>query len=154
MDVQPINEEYLIQEICDRSDEENNIIIAGIAEAPAGKFEERQECDTLAVLNALKSITTDAPQPIKFLRLGKFKVGSNRPIKVCFSSPDISKNILRNRKNSKNNDFKVFADLTQAQQAHLKELKEKLSSRQKNGEENLTIKYVKGVPKIITLTKN
>lgn len=152
--VQSIKEEHIIQEIRNRSNRENNTIIVGVPEAPAGRFEERQECDTNAVLNALKCIIKDVPQPIKIIRLGKFKSGSNRPIKVCFSSPDISKNILRNRKNTEKNGIKIFADLTPAQQAHLKELKEKLSLRQKNGEVDLTIKYVNGVPKIITQAKN
>ncbi|KOB71115.1 putative Chondroitin sulfate proteoglycan 4, partial [Operophtera brumata] len=43
---------------------------------------------------------------------------------------------------------------TPAQQLHMKELKQKLLERHENGETELTIKYIKGYPKIVSSSKN
>lgn len=153
-DIHIPNQEQIIQEFQDRSDREKNLIVLGIEESSIENHEDRQKHDKEKVFTVLKTIVEDTPQPLKVIRLGKYKIGSTRLIKACFSSSDIPRKILRNKNSANTKNIKVFADLTPAQQSHLKELRQQLASRQDQGETGLTIKYVNGVPKIVSLPKN
>lgn len=61
------------------------------------------------------------------------------------------KTILRHRNNIKSDVIKIFSDQTPQQQAYMKTLKDELRRRIDDGDKDLTIKYVKGVPKITKL---
>lgn len=63
--------------------------------------------------------------------------------------------ILRSKDNQINPAIKVFSDQTPHQIAKFKNLKDELALRMSNGESNLKIKYIKGMPKIVeTQPKN
>lgn len=89
------------------------------------------------------------------MRIGKYKPDVNRSIKVTFESEETTKLIFRNKNKLTDTDVKIFPDQTPYQQTYFKKLKEELNRRTANGEGNLKIKYIKGVPQIIsTSTKN
>lgn len=110
--------------------------------------------DAKEVQTIIKELATNNVTPIKTMRLGKYVSGKNRPIKVLFNSAEIPKEIFRKKSKLSKKDIKIFSDQTPAQQSHMIELKNQLSKRQENGETDLTIKFIKGQPKIVTITKN
>lgn len=147
--------EEVIIELNERNERSKNILISGIPELISTDPKERLEYDKSTVRNTLQTIYTDCPEPEKIFRIGKYYPDKKRIIKVCFESKNTAKQILRNKSNLKNNEIKIFSDQTPQQQAYFKVLKSELESRLKNGEKNLSIKYVKDIPRIIsTIPKN
>lgn len=147
--------EEVIAELNERTQRSKNILISGIPELTSTDPKERQEYDTSTLHNILKTVYPDCPKPEKIFRIGKYHPTKNRLIKACFECKSTPKQILRNKPNIKNNDIKIFSDQTPQQQAYFKNLKSELENRIKNGENNLCIKYVKDVPRIIsTVPKN
>lgn len=111
---------------------------------------QRYEEEKIEIMKILKSIYNDCPQPEKIIRLGKFAADRTRAIKVCFASEEMAKAILRNKNCLKNHYIKIFSDQTPHQRKHLQNLVKELDKRTADGEPNLIIKYIKGIPKIIT----
>ena len=50
--------------------------------------------------------------------------------------------------------FLIYSDQTPNQQIYLQNLKEEMTRRNNEGEEDLTIKYIKGIPKIVKNNKS
>lgn len=141
----------LLLEFQDRVERLKNIILEGIPEINEADRAARQQHDLEKTMDKLKSIYIDCPTPIKVIRLGKYKPAeqaNGRLIKVCFSTSDPVRTLLRNR--SKLSDsVRLFSDQTPSQKAYLKQLKTELDNRKQAGESDLVIKYVKDVPKIV-----
>lgn len=148
------SQEELLREINERSNREKNIIIIGVAELHGAENEDRRSFDEKEALNVIHETTNHVATSVKTSRLGKYKAGINRPLKVYFNSPNFAKDILRNKEKITNKTIKVISDQTPAQQLHMKELRQELQRRHENGEADLIIKYVKGYPKIVATTKN
>lgn len=144
----PSSYEKVLNECHDRIMRRKNILIIGIPEPTVENKNDRLVSDKKEVLKVINLLCTDCPMPSKIFRIGKYLTGKNRPIKVCFESDQIAKNLLRNRGNIKT-EIKIFSDQTPSQQNCFKVLKEELRKRQQSGENNLVIKYIKGTPKII-----
>lgn len=143
-----IEQQDLILEMQERQRRLNNIIIVGIPEKNEADSTLRKQNDQELVMNAIKTVYKSCPDPINVMRIGKYKYGRSRPIKVSFESPNTVKFIFQN-KASISNDLRIYADKTTAQQNYLKYLNEELLRREKDGELDLMIKYVNGNPKII-----
>lgn len=146
----PISYDATILEVLDRSRREKNVVIIGIPEAENSDVSHRRAYDKTEAMKILTTIFPECPSPRLVLRLGKFIQHKNRPIKVCFESQETAKSILRNKKHHPIFSPRIYADQTLYQQRQIKNLRNELQSRQQKGETNLTIKYFKGVPKIIT----
>lgn len=138
-----------IIEFQERTERSKNIILTGIPEAPSKSVADRLDHDMSKANNVIKTIYADCPEPKKIFRIGKYIENKSRPIKVCFDFQDPVKRILRNKHNFKINGTRVYSDQTPYQQNFMANLKKELQQRQDNGEENLRIKYIKGIPKII-----
>lgn len=143
-----INNEELITEIQERNVRAKNIVIVGIPESKSSIPIERHEHDRKEIFKITSTMYAECPEPEKMLRLGKFKTGENRPLKVCYKSEAIAKTLLRNR-NTKFENIKIFSDQTVSQRKYLQNLKVELETRTTNGETDICIKYVKGTPKIV-----
>lgn len=151
----PSSYEDIMAELHERTSRSKNVIITGLPEYENKNVTERKEIELKQVMTILHNIDENMPKPEKLIRLGKFKQGNHRPIKVFCPSRDMAVLILRNKNLIKTDAVKIFADRTLKQQTHLKLLKEELKVRSDNGEANLTIKYTNGVPKIVSqLPKN
>lgn len=141
----------LLLELQDRCERLKNVILEGIPEINNKDRQARQKHDLDSTMNKLITIYKDCPNPIKLIRLGKYKPEeqtNGRLIKVCFTTSDPVRILLRNRSKLSDN-VRLFSDQTPSQKLYLKRLKNELSDREKAGESNLTIKYIKGIPKII-----
>lgn len=146
-----ILDESLIREISDRQEREKNVIITGVPEQTCQSADERIRKDELDIMEITRSICNDIPKPTKIVRLGKYNPSKNRRLKVCYNTKETAKQLLRNKTNLPDN-IKIFSDQTVAQQKYLKSLKEELSRLTNEGQKDLTIKYINGIPTIIKLT--
>lgn len=140
--------ENIIQEMKERTIRERNIIIVGVRECKEANTNEAQLYDENEVVSITKSLVNSCPKPAKVFRIGKYNPLKSRSIKVCFESPQTVKLLLRN-KNQLRKEIKIFSDQTPAQQNYLKTLQEELGRRTANQESDITIKYIRGVPKIV-----
>lgn len=142
--------EEIIRELKDRTNRECNIIMAGVLEPQESNDLQNQNKDVTEVCSILSAITKDYALPLKVFRIGKQSPGKNRRIKICFNNSETAKTFLRNQHRLPK-EIKLFSDQTPSQIKFLQELKEELVRRQNSGENNLTIKYIKGIPKIVPL---
>lgn len=146
--------EQIIREIQERKKRECNIIIFGIPEQTSSNTHERILNDETEVINIISSITKDITNPKKIFRIGKYNPEKTRRIKVCFEKSDPAMILLRNKDKIPNN-IKLFSDQTPSQQKFFQRVKSELTQRTNNGEKDLTIKYINGVPSIIkSVAKN
>lgn len=135
----------VIEELYDRQKRANNIIIFNLQENPT----------SAADIDSIKEVLSDiVPDPITVLsasRMGRANKNGNRALKVTLSNNETVMNIIKNRSRMKR-ERKVFinVDLTPSQRDKYRKLEEQLKQRIHNGEQNLVIKYVRGVPQIIT----
>lgn len=141
--------EEILAELNDQNMRKKNILIAGIPEPQSTDAKERATLDKNKIIEIIKTSLNDCPEPKRNVRIGRYKPGTNRPIKVTFDSEEIVKQIQRHKGTIKDSEIKIFADQTPFQQNQLKHLKEELKHRTEQGEENLRIKYIKNVPKIV-----
>lgn len=146
--------EQIIREIQSRKKRENNIIIVGIPEQISSNIQERVLKDESDVLKITSIISGALPKPIKTYRIGKYSPNKARRIKVCFDTPGPAQLLLRSKAQLPE-DIKLYSDQTPAQQKYFQSVKGELSRRIKNGESDITIKYIDGIPSIIkSQTKN
>lgn len=150
--VNHLNEE-LIREVQERSDRERNIIILGLPEQTTPNAKDRLSKDTADVIKITHSIAPDVPNPLKVIRIGKYCDTKIRKVKVYYESKSSAKQLLRNRENL-SKGIKIYSDQTPNQQIYLQNLKEEMTRRNNEGEEDLTIKYIKGIPKIVKNNKS
>lgn len=146
---QSLNCEEIVSEFQERNKREKNLIITGVPELHSTKQAERSSFDVTEVSNITKIIIANCPEPVKAIRLGKYNPDKKRPIKAFFETSDIVKSILRNKSKANIDGIKIYSDQTPYQQKVMHDMKEEIKTRTDNGEENLTIKYVKGIPKIM-----
>lgn len=146
----------IVHEINDRKSRENNIVMFNIPEVePAGG-----DGDTVTATNILNFVSgsrvrTDS---MKCFRLGKaVNPGKCRPLKVVLGSAEERKIVLTNAKKLK--DFsgpsKLFIarDLTIREMDTRNGIMSEYRTRRANGE-NISLKYVSGMPRIIEQQKN
>ncbi|CAG5028978.1 unnamed protein product [Parnassius apollo] len=150
-----VNLDTVINEIQERKNRSRNLIVFGIPESTANSPEERKSHDKDQVSKTITSLATPEPEILTVIRLGKpvSKIEKPRPIKVVLANKHNAINVLKN-KGKLPNSVKVKADMTPYQRDQLRRLREELAARTEKGEQNLTIKYINNIPKIITTTKN
>lgn len=145
--------EELLHELKDRCDREKNIVVVGIPEKNEKNSKLRRNYDEEEVGKVISTLDKDCPKPIKSIRLGKYIPEKNRPVKVYFSDTNTPRSLLR-QKSSLPENIQIYADQTPSQKQHWQSMKEELKKRTENGEKDLLLKYIKGIPKIITSTTN
>lgn len=142
----------IISEITDQTARKNNIIIYGIVDENNKEKDKTNVCDLLGLL-------VPAVAPLTNFRLGKYNINSTRPrpIKVVLTnkkeSSEIFKNIYKLKDDVKYSNVSISSDRSKLQRENLKKIIEDLDLRKQNGENDLTIKYFNGQPKIVTSKK-
>lgn len=141
----------ILSEIYDRSQREKNIIVCGVAEKASNNLAERFNHDKEEVMKIINPSVPSCSDPTKVMRLGKYSSDKCRPIKACFAAADTAQSILRRKStiDSEEKGIKIFYDLTPCQKNQIDNVRKELQSRIDKGEKDLTIKYIKGTPKII-----
>lgn len=151
--------EFVINEINERNRRANNLIFYNIEESDSNRSDDRITSDFNHINNIisiiLSDISRDIPIPLKVIRLGRYQPGKMRPIKTIFSTATDVFDIIRNKKKITHSNLpsiiNISTDRTPNQRESMKKLREELASRTNNGETGLTIKFQRGVPKIIKI---
>nr|CAH7728603.1 unnamed protein product [Callosobruchus chinensis] len=148
--------EEVLHEIEERNSRKCNIILYGVAENKDATRQQQEIQDLAEVTKILEFLSPDINTNVKPMRLGKFDRSSTRPrlIKLTLNNQQQVQKCLRNAsKLSSSTAFariRISADRTPKQVKFYKKVKCELSRRQANGEANLKIKHVRGVPRIVT----
>nr|CAH7725949.1 unnamed protein product [Callosobruchus chinensis] len=148
--------EEVLHEIEERNSRKCNIILYGVAENKDATRQQHEIQDVAEVTKVLEFLSPDINTNVKPMRLGKFDRSSTRPrlIKLTLNNQQQVQKCLRNaNKLSSSTEFariRISADRTPKQVEFYKKVKCELSRRQANGEANLKIKHVRGVPRIVT----
>lgn len=147
----------IVQEVMDRQKRSKNIIIYGVEEKPDMNKDTRITHDTNCTKNILNflSCNTDS-MDIKPVRLGKYLPGRERPrpIKITFCDEQTVHNVIRKAKLLRGSDFNSISmslDRTPKQIEYYNKLKRELNERLANGESNLKIETINGLPTIKSL---
>lgn len=149
-----ISHEGIMTEIEERKKRSNNLIFFNIPEVAASTTEHKIIKDTSTVRNILTKIIPNSDISIqKVIRIGKV-TNKPRPVRVVMQDPMIIKQVLRNRNLNPEPAIKISADLTIAQRKFLNDVRKQLEERKAKGEADITIKYVQGVPKIVSTNIN
>ena len=155
----PSDFEDVLSELNERNLRKKNIIFFNITEQlPSTTKDQRISKEKSDISEIVSAICPDIDvDSISFNRLGKFNLNSNRsrPIKVTFQNESTVHKLIKNSSRLKESErFKnvsVSFDKTPKQISYYQELKQQLTEREREGERNLKIKYIQGVPKIVTL---
>lgn len=147
--------ESTIGEIHEREKRSRNVIMFGVGESSSEDPNERQQHDKKEITAILSKVASDISiERAPVIRLGKPNSNKPRPIKIILKSRESALEILRSQKKLMNSKIRIKSDLTPMQREYLRSLGEQLEERRKKGERDITIKYVRGVPKIINIPKN
>ncbi|KAB0790480.1 hypothetical protein PPYR_15126, partial [Photinus pyralis] len=151
-----INAEEIIQETFERQRRSCNLIIYNIEEYHSEDKETRIESDVETAKEIISQISTVSTTDIHVTRLGRpNNVGNKRPLRIAFKNPSDVIDVLRNKfklKSLYSNSVSISADQTPRQREYLKNLRDQLQVRLANGD-NVTIRYMNGVPKIVNVPK-
>lgn len=139
----------IIHEIKEQQKRACNIMIFNVPESVKESSDDKIADDKKFVDKLLQPVQLNSG-PTKIVRVGKLVDNKNRPLKVSFKDEQSVKDILKLSKTLKSRNIIIRADLTLQQQQHLRGLRTELESRKTSGENNLIIKYINGVPAIIT----
>lgn len=153
------NFEEVINEINDRNSRKRNLVVFGVKEIDSNMpGNVRAECDNRTALDIVHTIIPELENTnLKPVRLGRFDANRTRPrpIKITLNDETIVHEIIRNVKKLKSHQnyghISVSFDRTPRQINYYKEIKHELDDRVKRGETNCKIKYVNGIPKIVSL---
>lgn len=140
--------EDLIAEIRDRKSRENNFIIYNLTDTKNASATDHQT--VVDLLSTCKDTPPFDLDNIIVSRLGnKFSSGNIRPLKVTLPSNEHVHWIFSQRKFICKNKITISADLTRKQREFLASIVRELKTRKNNGENDIFIKYIRGVPTIV-----
>lgn len=150
------NFEEIIQEVTERENRKCNIIFFGVDEIIASNKDERISQEKDIINNVFSYLSVDIDMEITPVRLGKYdRSRSNpRPIKIKLEDTQSVYNVMRLAKNLRDSEsyknIHISQDRTPRQITYYKSVKSQMEERIRHGESNLRIKYVSGIPKIVS----
>lgn len=149
--------EEIVEEIHQRDKRRCNLMVFGVPEQITNiPSEAKLNKDKGDVVELLKTVVPDfAPRNLKLNRLGIAATDKTRSIRITLESEHQVLNFIRNAKNLRSSKFdkkvSLSFDRTPRQQSHYKKIRNQLRQRLEEGEDNLKIKHVNGIPKIVSL---
>lgn len=154
--------EETIAEINDRGRRASNLMVYKLQESSSASADARMENDIAELKKLWKLFVPDQNPEIKCHRVGRLQKGGIRPLKIIFPSAEYPKMFLskfnKDDLSEKSPDFAnitVSRDRTDRERQYLNKLRSELERRTKDGETNLTIKYMNGIPSIVkSIQKN
>lgn len=140
-------EEKVVHEIVERQKRANNIIIFNLPESNPND-------DMKKTKDIIKEIVKEELVVNKVTRIGKKNKNGFRALKVALSNEtDVNKVIKSNKSFLKGKKIFIQADLTPCQSEYFNKLRNELNERKSKGENDIALKYIKGVPQIIKLVQ-
>lgn len=133
-----------INEMEERKSKEGNVMVFNLPEN-SGTDEEKKNKDITNIKNIV-NVEIDTNE-VKLFRIGKPN-NKPRPVKLCFKNKSAAVAFLKACKTIDTGAIRFGNDLTKMQREHIQSLRSELKRRKDLGEEDITIKYFNGVPKI------
>lgn len=147
------NELNIFSELEERNKRKNNLMIYNVDEFKSLTPNDRQEKELALIKSVLNPLDIDL-QPIKFFRIGTLNSKQKcRPIKMILNNNEIVRRVISKTRNLRDNPIKFSFDKTKNQRDEFLQAKKEMQDRRLNGEEDLIIKYVSGVPKVMKTSK-
>ncbi|RLU19664.1 hypothetical protein DMN91_008221 [Ooceraea biroi] len=141
-----LSEEDLLEELEERNNRALNLIMFSLDE-PA-QTDDSRISDAVLVKDILQSILPDGAPGFEFSRLGEKRQGRSRSLRVTLPTKKAVLSVLRNKRRY-TGPAKIRQDMTPRQRNHLADLRVRLQDLRDAGE-NKTIRYIGGVPRIIS----
>ncbi|KAK9758989.1 hypothetical protein QE152_g285 [Popillia japonica] len=150
-----VKTEEIIQEVLQREQRKNNIVVHGLAENVSKVRSDRILADQAAIQDVFDAIGINVVE-FKHQRLGKFdptKSENKRPIKDSLLSNNVVIDALKKSKALKEttNPSKIFItrDRTPFEQKLYNSARNELLERRSRGEQNIRIRFKNGIPQIV-----
>lgn len=150
-----LESEKIIQEFSEREKRKNNLIIYGSNET-SNSNKDQIVVDTASISEIFAAVSVEVPE-FKVLRLGKFdssNTSRRRPIKVQLSDESTVLSILKASRNIKSfprwSNLGFSRDRTLMQREIYRNARTQLQHRLDGGERNIRIKYINGLPEIVS----
>lgn len=148
----------IIAEISERQKRSKNVMLYGVQENQVLPVVERNRVDAQAVESLFAFLLDNkAVSILSIRRVGRMTAGRVRPLKIALSSDGDVGALLSNASKLKTSggykDVFMSIDRTPKQQEAYRAVKKELQARIQNGENNLTIRYVKGTPTIVKVNQ-
>lgn len=134
------NGDDILREVEDRQRRSVNVIVYDLKPVD-GKSD-------LDVINGIFDQVPGLPKAVSVFRFAKGK-GDIKPLKVTFQDKSDALKVLTSKAKIAPHKIYVKNDLTQAQLAHLRELRSELNLRAEKGQKNFTIRFVNGSHEIV-----
>lgn len=136
-----ISDETIFSEIHERQKRTNNIMVFNMPESNG---------DLVKSKELLKEITKEDVSVISAMRVGKANKNGNRALKLILDKASDVDRVLRAKKDKlKGRSIFINADLTPAQYRHIKQIRDEVEVRKRNGED-VVFKFIRGIPKIVS----
>lgn len=143
---EPFNIEDVIGELSERQKRANNLLVFNLP-TPGPNSNDTESIN--ALMQEVLGNGSDV-NIAKVFRFGKQNKNGNRPVKVVLGDAHEVFTIIKNKHRiSRDREIFIHLDQTPKQRKTLDSLRSELSRRQANGEQDLTIKYLNNVPKIV-----
>lgn len=142
-DLDQTDKQSLLAELHERALRSKNVIFFNVPES--GNIGE-----DLQLVNDLFQQIENCPSARSAYRLGANTTSKPRPLKLVFESDKDALSVLRKRADWKRSGYIARNDLTPDQSKYYTSVRDSLKQRIENGEKNLSIKFIKGIPTIIT----
>ena len=139
----------VINELNDRELRSRNILIFDLPEQNETSLVRARSADAEGALAILREISPLVTQTPTTYRLGKLGSLPCRPLCVRLDSAATVKSILQNKHRYKG-PSKISDDKTRQQRETLSQLRTKLRNLHELGETHMTIRYIRGMPKIVS----
>lgn len=160
-----VTPEELLREIGDRSRCLSNVLVYGLPESSSNDPNVRKNFDLNKIVTLFSAVCPEvSTDGLKMFRLGaqSKRIKDSRPLKVICASELGARKLIENFNpdsvKALDNCFSNVnfgRDRTKMERQHLAKLRDELKKRSEDGESDLTIKYVRGVPEIVqSRTKN
>jgi len=151
----------LIQELSERDKCSSNVIAYGFTESNSSTPQGRVADDMKSVSDVFSNLSFNIPTDAKLFRLGKNITNTPRPLKIIFKSKAEAASLLSSISEARKSHvnlppgIKFVRDKSKLERKLLRQLHEELDHRKQNGEINLSINYINGIPQILSsVSKN
>lgn len=147
--------ENFYDEIKDRERRSSNIMVYNVEESSDQDVSATINHDKSQVSKIFHIMNINEDHISKVIRIGQVKKDSKRPIKIILKERNQVSLILRNKHKLKGKmNCVIDTDKTNLERSVCKKVHVEFKKRLEDGENNIKIRYIKGMPKILDMSKN
>lgn len=145
----------VMQETFERERCSYNLLVYNIPESSSSSSTQRISDDKASFSSLVEPLVQTIPSNLKLFRLGKVQTNNTRPLKVIFQTKEAAAKFLQDFTDAKtdgkvfSSDLRIVRDKTSLQRSLLKSCHLELDQRSKDGENDLSIKFINGLPKVV-----